>query len=334
MGKLTANIIFDKIVNHLGKFDLNDIEQLSSDEKYSLATDLVDYTEKNTDTLDRIARIVGYMVPYISSDKRFSLLSRLINLLHESEKDFGQDIYNALDFSVARLVHTLELISLANLLSEFMHSKNNKWRQASMWGLIRVIPHLHSVNQKEYATDIYMLGQYKEMREKVVDGLTSLIFSLEQDQRTELTIFFADMLRQQDVLGSRFFAIDLLARVTPALAEEDRIMVADHVSPLIYFTDVDIVKKSVSFFASIISLLPVGERFHYTQMIAGLINDKEVHSEIVSAIERSLPFLLDSREKLQFVELLMQYKTKKTFRSKEEGEDLSLSLDYYHDKLT
>lgn len=334
MTSVEKNKVLENIIAHTRKFDLHTIEPLTAEEKHGLAVSLIDYAQTHTKQLDRMARIVGFMVPYIPANKRFSLLSRLINVLHDSEKDFGKDIYNALDFSVARYLQPLELLSLANLLSEFMHSQNNKWREASMWGLIRIIPHLHAVNQKEYAQDIYLLGAYPEMRGKVVDGLTSLIYSLNQEARTELTVFFADMLKKQDVLGSRGFAIDLLVRVTPSLPEEDRVIVADHVSPLIYFSDADLVKKSIRYFATVISLLPENERHHYTHMIAGLINDNTMRADVIRAIEKSLPFLTNSKDKLQFVELLMQYRNALTETEVFDEASLGLELNYYQDKLT
>lgn len=332
MTSIQKDKLLEHIIAHARKFDLHDIEQLTAEEKHGLAMSLVDYAQTHTKHLDRIARVVGFMVPYLPANRRFPFLSRLINVLHASEKDFGKDIYNALDFSVARFLQPLELLSLANLLSEFMHSQNNKWREASMWGLIRVIPHLHPVNQKEYAQDIYLLGAYPEMRSKVVDGLTSLIYSLNQEARTDLTVFFADMLKKQDVLGSRGFAIDLLVRVTPSLAEEDRVMLADHVSPLIYFTDTDLVKKTIRYFASVISLLPVNERHHYTHMIAGLVNDNTLRTDVIQAIEKSLPFLSNSKDKLQFLELLMQYRN--TVTEAHDDSTLGLELNYYQDKLS
>jgi len=325
---LTYEHLYKHIMSGDSEFDIREIERLSSEEKYECVHKLLDACENDKNCIGRVVRYVGTMIPYISSDKRYACISKIIRILHDSEEIYGKDVYNLLDFSIVKSLQPLELISLANMLSDYMNQEDNQRREMSMWGLIRIIPYLHSVNQKEFAHDIYLWFDDEKIRDHVLEGLTSLIYSMDQNNRYDMIFFFADILKGNESPTIKYFALELLKNVIAALPEGDRVLVADNVAPMIYFTDTQLVKKSLEFFASVISILPAADRFHYTQLIAGLINDRSVRSEVMQAIEKALPFLTTQNEKIQFMDLLKQFDSDSSAKSDEDGFEYESA--YYH----
>ncbi|MBF0105075.1 MAG: hypothetical protein HQM16_07075 [Deltaproteobacteria bacterium] len=290
--------------------DYNVVDFMTAHEKLEASQKLLSYCFKNIKQWGRVERILSRilsLIPHVPSAKRYHCLSEIMELLLKSHRLQTRDIYNVLDFSVVESLQPLEILTLANTLADQMNQNDDVLREASLWGLIRLIPHMHSVNQREYAHDVFYLHRDFCLRGCVLEALTTLIFSMDQEARAGMIFFFADILKENDCRDAKYFTLHLLQCVTASLPEGERVLVADVVLPLVYFSDIEIVKRAVDFFAVTISLLPQSERGHYTQVIAGLINDLSVKPHVVNVLERALPFLSGEDEREHFRELLDQY---------------------------
>lgn len=292
----------DQVDKAVSEFNHHD-----ADQKYRVLRELFEYCNINKDLLPQTLKLSGYIVPQLGSGRRFACLVRIFEILHDSEQLFGKDIYNLLDFSIVRALMPLEVISLANILAGYVNSSPHRLKEVSIWGLVRLIPHMHSVNQKEYANEIFQMHTEPQIRSQVLESLTTLIYSMDQSDRANLIHFFADVFKKNESAGDKYFTVDLLEKVTPALPEHDRTYVAEHVVPLIYFSDTRLVKKAIEFFSMIINLLPSSDRFYYAQTITSLINDLSVKSDVIHAIEKSLPFLIRPEERNQLADILKQF---------------------------
>lgn len=318
-----------QVIQGQSEFLFRSVERLSADQKYKCILELLNACERDKELMTRVIRCVGYMIPHIGSGRRFACLVRILEILHSSEQLYGKEVYNLLDFSIVNSLQPLELISLANILNDYIRESENLLKEISIWGLVRLIPHMHSVNQKEYANEIFKMHTDLNMRGQVLDSLITLIYSMDQGDRADLMMFFADNLKSLEPVSEKFFTLELLQKVTPALPEKERLHIADQAAPLIYFTDTELVKRSVDFFSVIISLLPQQDRFHYTQLVAGLINDASVKSHVRHAIEKSVPFLVSEEEKNQFRILLKQFETEPNFV--EDRGDTNLERAYLYE---
>lgn len=326
MGLITVHgALIENIINGNGHFNLQQIECLSADEKYNLAVDLLNTCEEKTEVMNQVVRAVSLIIPYMASDKRYSCLRRLLSILRNAEDLYDKDVYDVLDFSVVESLQPLELLSLANILSHDMHSSQGVTREASMWGLIRLIPYLHSINQKEYAQDVCLMFSDPDCHQSVLSGLCALVFSLNQQNRLNLVSFFASSLKSMEDPESKFLTVELLKRVTASLPEKERVVVADCVAPLLYYTtSPELVKQTLDYFASVINLMPMNQRYHYTQLVAGMINDLSVRREVLFVIEKAIPFLSTECDRSEFRDILKRCRN--VFSERDE-ERLALQWD-------
>lgn len=311
--------LLKKILEGPEDFEFCEFECLDGQEKYECTMKLLEACERNKECVDRVMRFVGHVVPHLKSEMRFGCVQRVIRILHESEAVFGKDVYNVLDFSIVRSLQPLELISLANTLADYMNHPDNQSPGVSLWGLVRLIPYIHSVNQKEFAHEIYQLNRKAGLRQDALEGLTSLIYSMDQRGRSDMIFFFTDVIKGNEDGEAKQFALDLLKGVIGTLPESDRVMIADTVAPLLYYSDTALVKKAIAFFASVMSLIPQQDRFHFTQILAGLIHDGTLRRDVVDAIEKSLPFLAGENERAHFRGLLRQFGTGERTKPEESG---------------
>lgn len=321
-----------KILYGTGDLDHRDIESLDVEQRYECIELLFAVSDVNPRVVGKVMSSVCKMIPYVSTDKRFSALTRMIALLHSAEDVFGREFYNMFDEGMVNSFMPLELISLAHLLSEGMQTASEAIKEVSLWGLVRVIPHLHPVNQKEFALDIYEMHTHPLLRSTILEALNSLIYSMDQHSRSAMTFFFAETLKRDEEAEAKYFALDLLKKVTPALPENDRLVIADTVAPLIFFSDTRLVRRSIDYFAEAIHLLPAEDRFHYTEIVAGLINDVSVRSEVVRAIYKALPFLAGDSDRGHFSELIRQYQGSSGAHGKGtyDHDDGALETAYYY----
>ncbi|MBU0504461.1 MAG: hypothetical protein ABII18_13305 [bacterium] len=291
------------------------LENLSIIDRSWLLNSLFEQAKDKKVNKENCLRISCTIVPYLEPEKRYAALTHIISILYTDTAGLikTKDFFNT---HLMRSLQPLELISFAYLLSDSMSHKNVSISELAMWGLSMIIPLLHSVNQKEFAYDIYLVTTMKNRHKLGLDCLTDLLFNIDNAGRHSLIFFFSEMLKKDDTVA-RYFIIDLLTKMTAALPEEERTSVADAIAPLIYFNDTILVRKSLNYFATVISLLPSSERFYYTQMIAGLINDHSLKQDVIKAIEKALPFLANEHEKMIFLELLSQFS--------QEGEPLESS---------
>jgi hypothetical protein len=281
------------------------LDYLSLIDRHWLLNSLLDHAKDKKGNKENCLRISCAIVPYLEPEKRYSALTHIVSLLYTDTPSLikTKDFFN---IHLMRSLQPLELISFAYLLSDSMSCENVSISELAMWGLSMIIPFLHSVNQKEFAYDIYLITNKTNKQEIGLNCLKDLLFNIDNTGRQTLILFFSEMLKKDDSTA-RYFIIDLLAKMTAALPEEERTSVADAIAPLIYFNDTVLVRKALNYFATVISQLPSSERFYYTQMIAGLINDHLLKQDVIDAIEKALPFLANEHEKMIFLELLSQF---------------------------
>ncbi len=301
------------IIQKTNEVPYSEIERLSHEEQNHLIDSLVNHMKKSPpETRSHVLRCLIEMTPNLEPDKLFYRLSQIISLLNIKMPIQGINQKTVISSEIIEKLQPLELISLAYELSEHMKGSGLLINDTSFWGLINILPHLHPLNQKEFAYDVFMLTTNPDKQALVLDGLTSLLFQTDHDGKMNLTMFFAEMLNKEDQPHTRYFIIDLLTNMTPALPEVERVLIADHVAPFIYFEDLQLVKKSIDYFASVICLLPAHERFSYAEMIAGLSNNNSVRNEIINAIKKAVPFLESHHEKTTMLDLLSQLENETT----------------------
>jgi hypothetical protein len=233
---------------------------------------------------------------------------KLTEFLHENaQKILIKDTYGTLDASVFASLQPLELISLANQMVAYLECGSYLSRELAMWGLMRLIPYMYDVNQKEFAQEIYVTSSESYMRSRALDVLTDLIFSLKEEDRIGMCYFFADVIKSNEDYGAKTFTIELLGHVAQALRPRERSLVADCIAPALYFSDIYLARAALEYFAETLPHLPENERYHYLQMVAALTSDVSLRLEAVAVVDRSLPLLTLDNERNTFLGILENY---------------------------
>lgn len=302
MQQMIADIIWTQ-----GQYDLRKIELLSHDEKYSLVAVLLEHSAREPGSAAIVVRFVGSIIPYVHSSKRYTCLMNLIDTVQNSGELCGKNIYDVLDFSVVKSLQPLEVLSLANQLSDYLHKGPQIAQETALWGLVRVIPCMHEINQKEHAQEIFLKSADERVGKHVMEALVYLMFNLDLRARLSLTHFFADVLKGQNDSAEKIFILKLFKHVTPTLPDRDRVVVADCVAPLLYYADATLVKVALDYFGVVIALMPEDQRYHYTQLVSGIINDLSVRAEALATIEKVLAFLPTESERSEFRDVLRDY---------------------------
>lgn len=298
MGALSASELFvAKIIHGYEGGHLRDIAHLKCEEKFTIASDLIDACGRDKTIIPHVVRCVGGLVPQLRSDCRFRCVVKILDLSQQASNISRKDLFHVLDFALMQSLLPLEMITLANMLADGVTQQQGVLREAFMWGLIRVIPFMHAVNQKEYAFDIFHLQEDESLRVQILEALTTLIFSMDQENRVDMTFFFLDYLKRNESEEIKTFTLELMKKVAPVLPENDRLQVADTVVPLMYFGEEIVAKKTIDFLACSIGLLDEGERFHYAQMVAGLLDKPSLRTGAAEALERIIHFLNDEQDR-------------------------------------
>lgn len=303
-GRVSEQQMIANIIRTEGQCDLREIELLPNEEKYSLIVALLERSVQEPQIAATIVRFVGSIIPCVQSSKRFTCLMRLIDAVQNSKELYGKDIYDVLDFSAVESLQPLEVLSLANQLSDYLYKGSRISQESALWGLIRIIPCMHSVNQKEHAQEIFLRSVDKDMRKHVMEALVCMMFNLDLKARLGLTHFFADILKGQNDSAEKIFILQLFKHVTPTLPAKDRVVVADCVAPLLYYADGDLAKVALDYFSVVIGLMPEDQRYHYTQLVTGMINDLSVRAEALATVEKVLAFLPTESERSEFRDVL------------------------------
>lgn len=306
-GRIAIQQMIADIIWTQGQYDFREIELLSHGEKYSLVAALLEHSIQEADSAALMVRFVGSIIPYVHSSKKYTCLMNLIDTVQHSDELRGKDIYDALDFSVVKSLQPLEVLSLANQLSGYLHKGPQIAQETALWGLVRVIPCMHEINQKEHAQEIFLKSADESMGKHVMEALVYLMFNLDLRARLSLTHFFADVLKGQNDSTEKIFILKLFKHVTPTLPDKDRVVVADCVSPLLYYADSDLVKVALDYFGVVIGLMPENQRYHYTQLVTGIINDLSVRADALATIEKVLAFLPTESERSEFRDVLKDF---------------------------
>lgn len=247
---------------------------------------------------------VGCMIPQIQSSMRLILVHRLLDLCETIDMPMGRASLHFLDNVLVESLAPDERIQIAQRLSKKIADELLFTRETYLWGLVRIIPHLHPIHQKEYAQAIFTLSEDSMMRHHALDALCALIFSLAREPRMGMVLFFVDELSRDSKFLSKYFALELLKKTASALPENELVMVADKIAVLIFHTDPDVVRKTCDYFASIMSFIPLAQRASYAQMMATLVSDENLREDVFMALERIVPLIPQSEARLQFCDLL------------------------------
>lgn len=322
MGALSASELFvRKVVQGFEGINLRDIAHLGGEEKFVIVNDLFDACARDPDIIPRVIRCVSGLVPHLRSDKRFRCVTRILRLAEQAPSVTRKDLFHVLDYALMQSLLPLEMIALAGLLADGMLHHAGSYRNACVWGLIRVIPFMHVVNQKEYAQDIFALHQERELEQEVIEALTALIYSMDQQNRVDLAFFILENLKRNESAEVKSFTLELLNKIIPVLPENDRLQVADTVVPLLYFGEEPVTKKSIVFMTSIIGLLEETERVHYAQMMAGLLGRPNVHQLVMESIDRMIPFLNDEEDRVELRNMMNAHQNGRVHDQEEEEQE-------------
>ena len=199
MGALSASELFmAKIIHGYEGGHLRDIAHFKCEEKFTVACDLVDACMRDKTIIPHVMRSLGGLIPQLRSDCRFRCVVKILDLSEQAPSISRKDLFHVLDFALMQSLLPLEMITLATMLADGVAEHQGVLREAFMWGLIRVIPFMHAVNQKEYAFDIFRLQEDAVLRVQVLEALTTLIFSMDQENRVDMTFFFLDNLKRNE----------------------------------------------------------------------------------------------------------------------------------------
>jgi hypothetical protein len=288
--------------------ELKELDSFSLDEKFDLAKQLLVLCQDEATKVQALVKALCSLLPKLATDKKYGVLMKLTQVLHENaQKILIKDTYGTLDASVFASLQPLELISLANQMVAYLECGSYLSRELAMWGLMRLIPYMYDVNQKEFAQEIYVTSSESYMRSRALDVLTDLIFSLKEDDRLGMCYFFADVIKSNEDYGAKTFTIELLGHVAQALRPRERSLVADCIAPALYFSDIYLARAALEYFAETLPHLPENERYHYLQMVAALTSDVSLRLEAVAVVDRSLPLLTLDNERNTFLGILENY---------------------------
>lgn len=281
----------------LDHVDLRDLDALSADELSEFLNGLITMPVGNAVTAENILSCFTYAIPKFDTNRRFAYVAKMLAISEKLESNSGRAAFHFLATGLLRSLSTTERVTLAGMMRDNMVSHQSITHEAAMWGLIRIIPHLHNLNKKEFAHDIFMMSRDPQMRHHVLEGLTALIFSLDRDDRTGMVMFFAEGLKRECPYLLKYFTIELLKKIVSALPEAERLLIADAVAPLVFHTDQDLVRNSLDFFVTVMGFIDETQRYHYAQMLATLLGDVGLQDDAVVALERILPYLGDEIER-------------------------------------
>lgn len=247
---------------------------------------------------------VGCLVPQMPATLRLQTVHRMLDLCEKMELPTGRSSLHFLDGRLMQALQTPERLQLATRLRQRLEDSRIFARETAMWGLVRTIPHLHSIHQKEFAQSIFSLCVDNYMRHHALEGLCTLIFSLSREPRIEMVLFFTEELKRENKFLTRYFTLELLKKVASALPAGHLLLVTDAVAPMIYHTDSDVVRKTLDFYISVMNFISPEQRYSYAQMLAALANDASLREDVIAALERIVPLLPHNEERSSFRELL------------------------------
>lgn len=292
--------LFNRIV--AGHIDHKELDWLSIEEKHDLTEELLKKAKTPGDeiSLQAISNIINcviYLIPRMNEEERFANLRSVLDIIDQADLALGRAGYQILDADLVRVLPYVDRMALARILADQLTGPDALKREAALWGLVRVTPHLRDIHHKEFANEIFLMHSDAILRTQVLDALSALIFQLGREQRTDTAYFFAEVFKRNEDATAKHFTIELLKRVTSSVLQKDRGQIADAVAPLLFHTDHELAKEAAEYFAVVMGFLQPNERFHYADMVGSLINDLALHDTIVHSLEQMLPYLSNEHEK-------------------------------------
>lgn len=306
---MSGSHIVDQLVDAVYSCNINyqKIDALSEQDRNEFIEKLFLKSEEAAAKNSSILLCLSYLVPKISNDKRYETILKMVSLVENSSEINGKAAFQFLEPKFMRSLGKKERLDLATLLKSQMQNGTLMNSEKNLWGLVRIIPHLHELHQKQFAQDIYLMIEDTYLRNQVLEALCNLVFSLNREERAGLTYFFGENLKKENGCAKKYFIIELLENVSSSLPENDRLTIADCVAPLLYNTDHDIARKSLDFFSGTISFLPSNQRSHYAQMISALVNDLTLKEDVLLSLEKIIPHITIDEERKPFENIMRLY---------------------------
>ena len=289
-----------------GQPEYGDPERLSSQERVTIAERLLKDASINKIYVDDIAQCVADMVPKMAENQRYAFSHKIYTFINDSQNFNGPETFKIFNEPFLSSLHENERLKLANVFCNGLQINHVTSCEAHLWGLVYVVPTLSVLDQKGYAQSIAVLARHESLRDMVYDGLSRLIFVLNRDQRADMTYYIAGNLGRGDAKDFKRFLVKVLQNVTSSLLEEDRILIADAVVPLIFDTDIHLVRQALEFFAKNTATLPIRQRYPYALMISGLANDASLGYEARETLKQLLPSIMATQEKEQIHWIITQ----------------------------
>lgn len=282
-----------------GRPGYGDTERLSSQERVTVADRLLKDASVNKIYVDDITQCVADMVPKMEADQRFHFARKIYAFINDSQGFDGRETFKIFNDTLLFSLHENERIKLADIFRDGLQVNHVTACEAHLWGLVYVVPTLSAIDQKGYAQSAVLLARHESLRDMVHDGLSRLIFALNRDQRTDMAYYIAENLKRDETKDFKRFLVRVLQNVTSSVPEEDRILIADAVAPLIFDTDMHLVRRALDFFAKNTITLPLRQRYPYALMISGLANDMSLGYDVRETLRAILPSLMEAQEKEQ-----------------------------------
>lgn len=289
-----------------GSPEYGDSERLSSQERVAVAERLLKDASVNKIYVDDIAQCVADMVPKMEADQRHHFTHKIYTFINDSQNFNGPETFKIFNESFLYSLQENERIKLANSFRDGLQINHVTSCEAHLWGLVYVVPTLSTFDQKIYAQSVVLLARHGPLRDMVHDGLSQLIFALSRDQRTDTAYHAAENLKREESKDFKCFLVKVLQNVTNSLPEEDRILIADAVVPLIFDMDMPLVRQALEFFAKNTAMLPIRQRYPYALMISGLTNDTSLGYDARETLKQILPSIMAAQEKEQIQWIITQ----------------------------
>lgn len=310
------------------EFVYDDVQWLSDEQRHTLAQTLLSLICLNEATFDRGMMVLKYLIPHLSSDKRLEIIEGMVQVTHDLNKFDGEETFSFLDEIVLSSLTSSQRVILAEHLSKYLKPDHVLSCEAALWALSRIIPCLHSVNRKNCLADVLMLVRQGIHKDTVLQMLTTVVTSVKRDERIDVAHFIGESLKANESSMLKVFIIDFLKQIMAAIPDRDREGLADCVAPLIYNTDLGVVRKALEYFQHNLKVIPADQRYSYILMMIGLVHDASLQSEVFEALEANLAHLEHEEEREHVTTVLTQFggASLKQEEATEELGEISISL--------
>lgn len=279
-------------------------ERLGSQERVTVAERLLQDASVSKVYVNDIVRCVADMVCEMETDHRFSFAEKIFTFISSGQHFEGRETFCVFGDTLLPCLNEDERKKIAEMFLTGMAPNHVLSCEAHMWGLVMTIPTLTPVEQKSFTRHLLTLSVHVSLRDMVLDGVSRVIFTIPHHERLEMTFFIAENLKQSVNRDYERFILQILSNVTSSLPDNDRILIADAVVPMVFDADVHVVRKALGFFMRNLSTLPIKSRYPYALMITELIKDAALTQDAKEALQQILPALGSAQERTQIKSII------------------------------